>query len=116
MMIRGIGTDIVEIERIKPGLIRKILSEPELVIYNSFGSETRKAEFLAGRFAVKEAISKALSHLDHPLSLPDMIVLNDNNGKPYLICDKVKDLRFLISISHERQFAVGFCIVETIDL
>ena len=115
-MIKGIGTDIVEVSRIQPDLAKRILSEPELVIYHGFSSIHRKAEFLAGRFAIKEAISKALSHVQFELSMNEIEIRNDEFGKPYLVCDKLKDYKFSLSISHERSYAIGFCIIEEPDL
>jgi holo-[acyl-carrier protein] synthase len=115
-MIKGIGTDIVEIARIDHKLVDRILSVPEIEKYSNFKSESRKSEFLAGRFAVKEAIYKALGHLDFSLSMTDLIILNDQYGCPYLLCDKLKNERIKISISHERLFAIAFCVIENDDL
>lgn len=111
-MIKGIGTDIVEISRIKPDLAHRILSPSEFALYNGFSSDKRKSEFLAGRFAVKEAISKALSHVSFELSYSEMDVKNDEYGKPFLVCEKLKNFRFSLSISHENSYAIGFCIIE----
>ncbi len=115
-MIKGIGTDIVEISRIQPDLAKRILSESELITYESFSSMHRKAEFLAGRFAIKEAISKALSHISFELSMNEIEIRNDEYGKPYLVCEKLKNYKFSLSISHERAYAVGFCIIEEPNL
>ena len=57
-MIKGIGTDIIEINRIidlkyKDRFINKLLSQDELKLFNNFKCEKRKYEFLAGRWAVK---------------------------------------------------------------
>ncbi len=62
-MIKGIGTDIIELERIRKSLenkkmIGRILHPKEIELYDSFESEKRKVEFFAGRFCVKEAFSK----------------------------------------------------------
>ena len=66
-MIHGIGIDLIEIDRIKDvyikqsdKLIHRILTEQEQQKFNSFKNDKRKLEFLAGRFATKEAFSKAL--------------------------------------------------------
>ena len=111
-MIKGIGTDIVKISRVSDTLAKRILSESELDTYLSFSSEERKAEFLAGRFAIKEAISKALSHVDFELSYCEIDIKNDEFGKPYLVCEKLNKDVFSLSISHESDFAIGFCIIE----
>lgn len=65
-MIYGVGLDLVEIARImdtvqrQPRFPERILSEQELERYHNYTTERRRIEFLAGRFAVKEAFSKAL--------------------------------------------------------
>ena len=63
-MIFGIGTDIVEVARIKASIAefgdafaQRILAESELTSYHS---SHFKARFLAKRFAAKEAFSKAI--------------------------------------------------------
>ncbi|MBP1989981.1 holo-ACP synthase [Paenibacillus eucommiae] len=66
-MIVGLGTDLVEISRIEKILrrtsrlfLRRLLSEKELAALDSILDEQRKAEWVAGRFAAKEAFVKAL--------------------------------------------------------
>ncbi|HOO74216.1 MAG TPA: 4'-phosphopantetheinyl transferase superfamily protein, partial [Tepiditoga sp.] len=61
-MILGIGCDIVKIDRINEEISKKILSSEELKIYLKIDSEKRKKEYLAGRFAAKEAIIKAFGY------------------------------------------------------
>lgn len=107
-MIKGIGCDIVEIARVKETIIKKILSPEEIIIYQGFRSVRRKQEFLAGRFAVKEAIVKAVGKI--PFS--KIVVLNDETGKPYLISDGFPTGNVTISIAHEKAYAIGFCVVE----
>ncbi|MDD3126102.1 MAG: holo-ACP synthase [Candidatus Izemoplasmatales bacterium] len=107
-MIKGIGCDIVEIIRVKPTLVNKILSPEEVIMYQGFISMRRKQEFLAGRFAVKEAIVKAIGKI--PFS--QLVVLNDEVGKPYLISPDLSVGNITISIAHEKAYAIGFCVVE----
>ena len=64
-MISGIGIDIVEISRVKDGIEKlgsafsnKILSNEEIQLIPS--NTQKQYEFIAGRWAVKEAIAKAL--------------------------------------------------------
>lgn len=58
-MIKGIGVDIIELDRIKkiierkPRFLKRILSDAEMTLYNQLPSSQRKIEFLAGRFAAK---------------------------------------------------------------
>lgn len=115
-MIKGIGTDIVKVSRMNTDIAKRILSKSELDIYQGFSSDQRKSEFLAGRFAIKEAISKALSHIDFALSFNELEIKNNEFGQPYLVCDKLKNDRFSLSISHESDYAIGFCIIEDANL
>ena len=64
-MIKGIGIDIIEINRIEE-MIKKqgkfperILTSSELALFKTYSGK-RKAEFLAGRYAAKEAFSKSI--------------------------------------------------------
>lgn len=104
-MINGIGVDIVDINRIKlkDSFINKILSCDEISIYNTLATDKRKKEFLAGRFASKEAIFKADNSVGCPFN--EISVLNDINGKPYSNIDGV-----MISISHEKDYAIAYVI------
>ena len=73
-MIKGIGVDILRIDRIDFKIARKVLSSEELEIFNSIDNENIKREYLAERFAVKEALFKA----DNSLFNYDKItILND---------------------------------------
>lgn len=62
-MILGIGTDIIEIERIEkainntPMFLKKIFTKREL---DELNKGTLRVESVAGNFAVKEAVSKAV--------------------------------------------------------
>ena len=121
-MILGIGTDIIEIERIKnavdrtPKFLKKIFTENEL---NLFKSKSMKFETIAGNFAAKEAISKAIGRGFRGFSFNDLEVLRDELGKPIVnISDKVreiigyKDVIFHISISHNKSYAIAFVTLE----
>lgn len=111
-MIQGIGCDIVEIARLNETLIHKILSAPEIELYQSFSSEKRKQEFLAGRFALKEAIIKAFGIVP----MPEMIILNDESGKPVLTGERFENVKIHLTLAHEKAYAVGFCVIETAGL
>ncbi|MBQ6335348.1 MAG: holo-ACP synthase [Erysipelotrichaceae bacterium] len=110
-MIIGIGTDIVEIERVKkaisPAFMAKVLSKNELEKTYEM-SEERKISFLAGRFAAKEAIIKALSDFEYP-EMSDLDIVNDEKGKPEI---SYKDYDLLVSISHERKFATAVALLQ----
>ncbi len=113
-MIKGIGTDIVEIERVRKAIsdpfMRKILSEEEFEKASSFSDE-RKISFVAGRFAAKEAIIKCLSGYEVPV-MKDLNIENDDKGRPVI---RYKDYDILVSISHERLFATAVAILQAED-
>lgn len=113
-MIKGIGTDIIEIDRInkvnkKDKLAQRILSDEEYSKYCNLADDGRKNEFLAGRFAVKEAYSKALgSGIGSSISFKDINCVNDVSGRPYLVNDTAAH----VSISHSKNYAVATVILE----
>lgn len=111
--MKGIGTDIIEIKRIeqlnhRERFIHKLLSEEEFRLYQSFQHEKRQNEFLAGRWAVKEALYKALGSYCDGKSYKDFSVMNDERGKPYLLSPTLESVH--ISISHCENYAVAFVI------
>lgn len=108
--MRGIGIDIVQISRlndVSDSFVDKVLSKEEKALYQKFEG-SRQKEFLAGRFAGKEAIIKCLSDYETPL-MSDLIILNDEKGKPYI---KYKAYDILISISHEKEYAVAIAYLN----
>ncbi|MDA1339210.1 MAG: holo-ACP synthase [Methylophilales bacterium] len=125
-MIYGIGTDVVEVSRIKLALKKhgqklaeKILTAHELLAYKDVKS---KENFLAKRFAAKEAFAKAFgTGLRGDVNLKSIEVIHDDLGKPLLkYHDKLKVLvqeknihRCHLSISDEKNIAVAFVILET---
>lgn len=113
-MIIGIGTDIVEIERIhKIGIERlskKILTENELQRMPS--SDKRRLEYVAGRFAAKEAISKANgTGFGAEFSFLDVEILSTESGAP-IVHWKDKDFVVHLSISHSDQYAIAMVVIE----
>ena len=88
-MIYGIGTDLIEIARVKRVLdrygerfARRILCEPEL---RRFKSHKQPVAYLAKRFAAKEAFTKALGTGIHaPANWHGVWVANLPSGKPVL--------------------------------
>lgn len=116
MMITGIGVDIVEIARIREALGRngklkeRILTEKERETFDAL-PEKRKIEFLAGRFAAKEAFAKAYgTGIGESLSFHDMEIAYDDRGRPYFA--KPDHLRVHLSISHGKDYAIAQVIIE----
>jgi holo-[acyl-carrier protein] synthase len=114
-MITGIGIDIIELSRIaemvarQKKLIDRILTISEKEIFDQL-SERRKIEFLAGRFAAKEAYSKANgTGIGKELSFLDIEIKSDSSGKPYF---NKPDTKAHLSISHSREYAVAQVIIE----
>ncbi len=104
-----VGIDLVELKDIEKQInnlrfINKILSEKELQIFNSFKLEKRKIEFLAGRFAAKEALFKADNQKKR---YREISILISDNGAPYV--DGEEDIS--ISITHTATQALSIVII-----
>lgn len=122
-MIIGIGTDIIEIDRIENAInknnsfLEKVFTAKEIEM---FKSRNMRSEVIAGNFAAKEAVSKALGTGFRGFSLTDIEVLRDELGKPIVFLSKdIKKLisveyRLNISISHNKTSAIAFAILEEI--
>lgn len=124
-MIIGIGTDIIEIERIEiavkrtKGFINKLFTENEINIFESRGF---KSEVIAGNFAAKEAVSKALGTGFRGFGLKDIEILRDKLGKPVVNLNsnvyeilKRKDVNIHLSISHNRTSAIAYAVMEVVE-
>ena len=125
-MIYGVGTDLVDIERVKKilsknrdGFVKRVLSEHEQAL---FANKADSAAYCAKRFAAKEAFAKALgTGIGQVAGFQDLTVRNNENGKPYFIPSEKLRLYLLekginqahLSISDESQNAVAFVILET---
>jgi holo-[acyl-carrier protein] synthase len=113
------GVDIIEVDRIERSI-------------NRFGDKMRNRIFtpqeqaycagkfpsLAGRYAIKEAVGKALGTGIGDVNFTDIEVVNDERGKPNLVLhNKAKVLaeqlglnQWSISISHTTTHAIGFAV------
>jgi len=109
--MRGVGIDIVENQRVRKSMsdafARKVLSKEELEKYDAY-NDNRKVEFLAGRFAAKEAIIKCLSDYELPV-MSNLNIINNEKGKPEI---KYKDYEIELSISHEKNYSVAIAILK----
>lgn len=125
-MIFGIGTDIVYVGRIRDDLSRfgdrfaeRILTANELL---EFHQNVNKANFLARRFAAKEAAVKAMgTGFSNGVQLHDIEVTHDEQGKPMLAFHG-RAREFMqersvavahISLADEQDHAVAFVTLET---
>jgi holo-[acyl-carrier protein] synthase len=114
-MISGIGIDIIELDRIKtiidrqPKFIQRILTENEQVTFEKLSTQ-RKIEFLAGRFAAKEAFAKAKgTGIGNGLAFLDIEIQPDPSGKPQITLPFREGVH--LSISHSRDYAVAQVII-----
>lgn len=115
-MIKGIGVDITELKRIEdllnrqPRLKERILTESELKLFDSHHG-WRRVEYFAGRYAAKEAFSKANgTGIGGQLSFLDIEILSDEKGKP--VITKPISVGVHLSISHSREYAVAQVVIE----
>jgi len=114
-MIKGIGIDIIELSRVRDLITRQSKFVDRVLTLNEKNrfedlSEVRKVEFLAGRFAAKEAFSKAMgTGIGKELSFLDIEIETDTSGKPFIVKPGV---RAHLSISHSREYAVAQVIIE----
>lgn len=115
-MIYGIGVDLTEIARIQhaqdknPHFAAKLLTEAEMAAYSKL-SDKRAAEFLAGRFSVKEAYAKAYGTGLGAVALHAVECLNDEAGKPVLTKHPYPGQAF-VSISHTDTLVMTEVILE----
>ena len=131
-MLHGIGTDLVEIERIRLALLRRgdrfarrVLADNEYQRYQAMRQSARDAApYVAKRFAAKEAFFKALrerpseANTWHQLSIE-----NDEEGRPacvfgallgeFLTTNGLGTVR--VSLSDERGYALAFVTIEHLN-
>ena len=119
MIFFGIGTDIVEVERIEKSINRtekfleKVFTKREVDYCNS---KPNRYERYAGRFCAKEAVSKALGTGVRNFKLTDMEILNDELGKPIIyfngqLGNLEKEYEIHLSISHCKDYATATAII-----
>ena len=123
-MIIGIGTDIIEINRIEKIMMRTSIFVEKSFTNNEieyFKSKGLKGNVIAGNFAAKEAISKALGTGFRGFGLKDIEVLRDDLGKPVVnLSDKIyklldiKEFNMHVSISHSKENAIAYAVMEVI--
>ncbi|PPA70550.1 holo-ACP synthase [Jeotgalibacillus proteolyticus] len=115
-MIIGIGLDLIELTRIRavigrhPKLARRILTPNEMDYYHTLTGD-RKVEFLAGRFAAKEAYAKAIgTGIGQETSFQDIEVVKDSYGKPFIKVERAGLVH--LSITHTKDYAAAQVIIE----
>ncbi len=120
--IFGIGIDLIEVNRIERAVTKRKLFLSRIYADAEVKLSDRgilRFEELAGRFAVKEAILKALKiGWRRGAKFREIIVLNEASGAPYVqlngtvkqIADELGVRKILVSISHTKEIAVGMAI------
>ena len=124
-MIFGIGTDIVDIKRIKKMesidlFAKKILGDNEYLKFSKL-SESKKIFFIAKQFAGKEAFAKAIgTGISGDVNFKTIEILRDDEGKPMfkfaektqLLIDNLGIAHSHVSLSDEKEYALAFVILE----
>ncbi len=126
-MILGIGVDIAEIKEVR----RLAEVSGESFIERTFTKQERadslkaadRWEYLAARFAAKEAVFKATAHLlkEKTFDFRKIETLNREDGSPYVavtptlqaVMEETGVVRLHISLTHEKEYACAFVIAES---
>ncbi len=124
-MIFGIGTDIVETDRIRKAIenygkrfLDRLYTADEQIYCDSF-NDTKWVHY-AARFAAKESFSKAIgTGLTREFKFSEISILNEESGKPYVVLsggllDKFGKYKTHISLSHTDSNSIAYIIMEEI--
>lgn len=116
-MILGIGTDIIEVDRIRSAIeehgdrfLERLFTqkEREYCLKHRF-----PFRHFAGRFAAKEAIAKSFGlGFGSDISWQDIEIINEKNGKPTVYFRGEKRNDILISISHCHAYATATAVLR----
>lgn len=99
MTIKGLGLDLVSVDRIqrlmlKPGFLEKVLTEREMEF-------VKTAQSVAGRWAAKEALFKTGCGAK---TFREIEILPGESGKPEVM---KPEGTFMVSITHEKEMAAA---------
>lgn len=123
MSVLGIGIDVVALERVEALCVK----HPEHFAQRVFTEKEREHFYptpsvnrIAARFAVKEAVSKALGTGIGPITWQDIETTNTESGQPQVnLYGKAANLAaekgvkaIHCSISHEKTVAVAMIVLE----
>jgi len=124
--IRGTGCDMVRVSRVEhlaskygQRFLRKAYSPAEIAAYER-KSGRRASEFLAGRWAAKEATYKALGAGPPRILFPDISIGSRSNGQPFLqltggaltLATQRRVSGLHVSITHEGDLALAHVILD----
>jgi len=121
-MVKGIGIDIIEVSRIRSSIdtlgetfLQKIFTGGEIAYCKG---KMYPDQHFAARFAVKEAVSKALATgWTGEFRWKDVEVQNDPSGRPRVVLsgrlhDRLAGAEIQVSISHSEQHVVAIALIE----
>lgn len=124
-MIQGVGTDIVQVARMRRSLdrfgerfARRVLCEAEMAQYLV---SHKRAHYLARRFAAKEATVKALgTGFRQGVRMQDIMITHDALGKPMIELSgaalararAIQVVSIHLSLSDEKDYAVAFVVMS----
>jgi holo-[acyl-carrier protein] synthase len=125
-LIIGVGIDLVDISRFDKMLnkkddllIERLLSDNERSAFMALTGDRRRAEWLAGRFAAKEALMKALGlALPEGIGMRDIEVIPDSLGRPLIVLSAAVQQQLKspytchLSITHTATTAGAFVVIE----
>ncbi len=119
-MIRAIGLDIIETERIARAIerygdrfVNRVLGDDERAL---FVTRRDKPQFLAGRFAAKEAAIKAMADfLERRPPYSAIQIIHEPGGRPVFrfhpdVAARLSSLACHVSISHDRSVAAAVAV------
>ena len=126
MKLFGVGTDIIQVNRLKKSLNKKpflsrIYSKEEII---KCKRSKINSNCFAKRFAAKEAFSKALgTGISKGINFNEIVVLNEKSGKPYIkLINKTKKIverklkkkiyKISLSVADEKDYAVAFVTIS----
>ncbi len=125
-MIYGIGTDLVDLDRIKKikslsTFAKKILGNQELEKYQQL-TDGYNQSYIGNQFAGKEAFVKALgTGFKKPVFPKDIQILRNSFGQPeVLLSDEAKSYvenlgitKTHVSLADESNHLIAFAVLET---
>jgi len=132
-MIKGIGVDLVQVSRIAKILAKhderlasRLLTDREFSEFQSLPNEidARRANFLAKRFAVKEAVSKALgTGFSQGVSWKDIELGHLKSGQPTVMLKGIakqllgfnQTYNIHVSLSDDAGFVTAYVLIELLD-
>lgn len=106
--MKSVGIDIIEINRLtlKNEFITRYLSSQEIIEFQKLTISHLQAKFLVGRWALKEAIYKALPH-EH-LVFNQINIFKNEFNQPTV---KIKDYEIRLSLSHNNSNIIAIAVV-----